>query len=198
MSSLCWALRGKDELGAYAAAFRPINPLLLLPWLLMVPMIPVLTAAVARDRGAFVNQVRSACGIALGVGACGMIAGVMLAPDLVTLLYSRPLSRGRALLRECLPLAVRCAGAGLRHHRVDGIILADGKEKLLLTIGTIALIANVVLNAVLLRHYNFTAAGFATAVTELLFLVGALIAFQVVTGRSAFTGVRYRICSPAC
>ena len=31
--------------------------------------------------------------------------------------------------------------------------------------------ANVALNVVLLRHYNFTAAGFATAVTELLFLV---------------------------
>ena len=42
------ALRGRDELGAYAAAFRPINPLLLLPWLLMVPMIPVLTATVAQ------------------------------------------------------------------------------------------------------------------------------------------------------
>ena len=50
------ALRGRDELGAYAAAFRPINPLLLLPWLLMVPMVPVLTATVARDRDTFVAR----------------------------------------------------------------------------------------------------------------------------------------------
>ena len=46
---------------------------------------------------------------------------------------------------------------------------------------------HTLLNAVLLRHYNFTAAGFATAVTEVLFLVGAMIAFQAVTGRSALT-----------
>ena len=184
---LVLALRGRDELGAYAAAFRPINPLLLLPWLLMVPMIPVLTATVARDREAFVGRVRGACGIALGVGACGMIAGVMLAPDLVTLLY-----RGRYLegALSCVN-AFRWLAVALGLVCVTTVLtasmLADGKEKLLLTIGTIALIANVVLNVVLLRHYNFTAAGFATAVTELLFLLGALIGFQVVTGRSAFT-----------
>jgi O-antigen/teichoic acid export membrane protein len=154
----------------------------------MVPMIPVLTATVARDRGAFVNQVRSACGIALGVGACGMIAGVMLAPDLVTLLY-----RGRYLegALSCVN-AFRWLAVALGLVCVTTVLtasmLADGKEKLLLTLGTIALIANIVLNVVLLRHYNFTAAGFATAVTELLFLLSALIAFRVVTGRSAITG----------
>lgn len=181
------ALRGREELGAYAAAFRPINPLLLLPWLLMVPMVPVLTATIARDRDAFASQVRSACGIALGVGACGLVAGVMLAPDLVTLLY-----RGRYLegALSCVN-AFRWLAIALGLVCVTTVLtasmLAAGREKLLLTIGTTALVVNVALNAVLLRHYNFTAAGFATAVTEMLFLVGAMIAFQVVTGRSALT-----------
>ena len=184
---LVLALRGRDELGAYAAAFRPINPLLLLPWLLMVPMIPVLTATIGRDRGAFVDQVRSACGIALGVGACGMVAGVMLAPDLVTLLYrSRylegPLSCVNAFRWLAVALGMVCVTTVL-----TASMLAAGKEKLLLAIGTAALVANVALNVLLLRTYNFTAAGFATAVTELLFLLGAVIAFQVVTGRSAIT-----------
>jgi O-antigen/teichoic acid export membrane protein len=181
------AMRGRDELGAYAAAFRPINPLLLLPWLLMVPMIPVLTATVARDRGAFVNQVRSACGIALGVGACGMIAGIMLAPDLVTLLYrGRYLEGALSCVNAFRWLAV-ALGLVCVTTTLTASMLAGGKEKLLLTIGTIALLANVVLNVVLLRHYNFTAAGFATAVTEMLFLLGAVVGFQVVTGRSAIT-----------
>jgi O-antigen/teichoic acid export membrane protein len=184
---LVLALRGKDELGAYAAAFRPINPLLLLPWLLMVPIIPVLTATVARDRDAFVDKVRSACGIALGVGACGMIAGVMLAPDLVTLLYrgrylQGPLSCVNAFRWLAVALGLVCVTTVL-----TASMLADGKEKLLLTIGTIALVANVLLSVVLLRHYNFTAAGFATAVTELLFLLGAVTAFRVLTGRSAIS-----------
>jgi hypothetical protein len=38
------------------------------------------------------------------------------------------------------------------------------------------------MNLVLLHLYNFTAAGFATAATELLFLGGALAAFQSATG----------------
>jgi len=165
---LVLALRGRDELGAYAAAFRPINPLLLLPWLLMVPMIPVLSATI-------------------GVGACGMVAGVMLAPDLVTLLYrSRylegPLSCVNAFRWLAVALGMVCVTTVL-----TASMLAAGKEKLLLAIGTAALVANVALNVLLLRTYNFTAAGFATAVTELLFLLGAVIAFQVVTGRSAIT-----------
>jgi O-antigen/teichoic acid export membrane protein len=66
-------------------------------------------------------------------------------------------------------------------------MLADRREKVLLTIGTLALVANVALNLVLLRRYNFTAAGFATAATELFYLIGAVVAFHIFTGRSALT-----------
>jgi O-antigen/teichoic acid export membrane protein len=185
------ALRGHDELGAYAAAFRPINPLLLLPWMLMVPIVPVLTATLARDREHYVRQVRSACGIAIGLGACGLVGGTVLAPDLVQLLY-----RGRYLdgALSCVN-AFRWLAVALGLVCVTTVLtasmLADKREKMLLTIGTVALIANVGLNVVLLQHYNFTAAGFATAATELLYLVGALVAFCAVTkrvpiGRNAF------------
>ncbi len=181
------ALRGRDELGAYAAAFRPINPLLLLPWLLMMPMIPVMTATIAKDRVAFVSQVRSACGIAFGVGACGMIAGVMLAPDLVTLLYHGRYLEGSLSCVDAFRWLAVALGMVCVTTVLTASMLAAGKEKLLLVIGVAALVANVVLNLVLLRTYNFTAAGFATAVTEGLFLLGAVIAFQVATGRSAIT-----------
>lgn len=181
------ALRGRDELGAYAAAFRPINPLLLLPWLLMVPMVPVLTATVTENRDTFVRQVRSASAIALGIGATGMVAGVSLAPDLVKLLY-----RGRYLTGALSTVGAFCwlaiaLGLVCVTTVLTASMLADRREKVLLGIGTAALVANVTLNVILLRRYNFTAAGFATAVTELLFFVGAAIAFYIVTRRSPFT-----------
>jgi len=66
-------------------------------------------------------------------------------------------------------------------------LLADRKEKVLLAIGTAALLVNVAINIVALHYYNFTAAGVATALTEFLYLLGALIAFQIITGRSAIT-----------
>jgi O-antigen/teichoic acid export membrane protein len=182
-----YALRGQTELGAYAAAFRPLNPLLLLPWLLMVPMIPVLTASTARDRERFVRQVRGACGLAIGLGACGLVAGAVLAPDLVQLLYrgrylTGPLACVNALRWLSLALGQVCVTTVL-----TASLLADRKEKLLLAIGTAALVVNAALNLVLLRHYNFTAAAFVTAATELLFLVGALVVFQTASGRSAIT-----------
>ena len=180
-----YALRGKEELGAYAAAFRPVNPLLLLPWLLMVPMIPVLTASAQSDRRRYAQQVRSACGLSLGIGACGMVAGVVLAPDLVQLLYrgrylSGPLSCVTAFRWLAIALGQVCVTTVL-----TASLLADRKEKQLLAIGTAALVANAAMNLLLLRHYNFTAAGFATAVTEFLFLVSALIGFYIASGTSA-------------
>jgi O-antigen/teichoic acid export membrane protein len=182
-----YALRGKDELGPYAAAFRPINPLLLLPWLLMVPMVPVLTAFAVKDRELFVRQVRQACGLAAGLGACAAVAGAVLARDLVNLLYrgrylEGPLSCVNAFRWLAVALGLVCVTTVL-----TASLLADRNEKLLLTIGTTALLVNAAMNLVLLRRYNFTAAGFATAATELLFLAGALAAFQLVTRRSALT-----------
>ncbi len=188
-----YALRGKEELGAYAAAFRPINPLLLLPWLLMVPMVPVLTALAVNDREQFVRQVRGACGLALGLGACAAVAGTLLAPDLVQLLYrgrylEGPLACVNAFRWLAIALGQVCVTTVL-----TAAMLADRKEKMLLTIGVAALVANAVMNLVLLHHYNFTAAGFATAATELLYLAGALIGFVVVTRRSplGLTSVAY-------
>jgi O-antigen/teichoic acid export membrane protein len=191
-----YALRGRDELGAYAAAFRPINPLLLLPWLLMVPLVPVLTVA-AHDRQQFVHQVREVCGFALGLGACASVAGVLLAHDLVTLLYrgrylDGPLSCVNAFRWLAVALGLVCITTVL-----TAAMLADRKEKLLLAIGTAALVINAAMNVVLLSMYNFTAAGFATAVTELLFLAGALAAFQSVTGKRALTSDCWRYLSPA-
>ena len=191
------ALRGRDELGAYAAAFRPINPLLLLPWLLMVPIVPVLTATLARDRERFIRHVRDAFSIAMGVGACGAVAGVLLAPDLVNLLYPAqylegPLSCVNAFRWLSVALGLVCATTVL-----TASMLADRREKTLLVIGIAALIANAALNVVLLRHYNFTAAGFATAATELLYLVGATGAFHAFSGRSALTWSAVLYLAPA-
>ena len=172
------ALRGRDELGAYAAAFRPINPLLLLPWLLMVPLIPVLTATAPKDAAAFVAQVRSASAIAVGIGATGVVAGVMLAPDLVHLLYRGRYLEGALSCVDAFRWLALALGLVCVTTVLTASMLAASKEKALLAIGTAALAANVALNLMLLRHYNFTAAGFATAATELLFLLAAFVTFR--------------------
>lgn len=182
-----YALRGQVELGAYAAAFRPVNPLLFLPWLLMVPMIPVLTSVATADRERFVPQVQAASNFALALGACGLVGGTLLAPQIVQLLY-----RGRYLSGavNCVD-AFRWLAAALGMVSVTTVLtaslLADHREKLLLQIGIAALLVNAAMNLVLLQRHNFTAAAFATAATELLYLLGAVVAFRFATGRSPLT-----------
>jgi O-antigen/teichoic acid export membrane protein len=188
-----YALRGQEELGAYAAAYRPINPMLTLPWLLMVPMIPVLTKLAAGNRELFVQRVRNACSLALGIGACGLVAGTILAPDLVHLLYhGRYLEGPLSCVRAFQWLAIALGQVWVTTV-LSAALLADRKEKVLLTIGACALVVNAVINMIALRYYNFTAAGVATAATELLFLIGALVAFYLATQRSplAWSAVKY-------
>jgi len=192
-----YALRGRDELGAYAAAYRPINPLLLLPWLLMVPLIPVLSATATHDLDRFVRQVRGACALALGIGSCALVAGVVLAPDMVQLLYKGnylqgPLSCVNAFVWLAIALAEVCVTTVL-----TASLLAAGKEKLLLEIGTSALVVNVGMNLVLLRRFDFTAAAIATAVTESIFLIAALIGFRMVTRCSALRWIDVGHLAPA-
>ncbi len=182
-----YALRGKDELGAYAAAFRPINPLLLLPWLLMVPLIPVLSATAAHDMKSFVRHVRGACAVALGIGLCALVAGVQLAPDLIQLLYEGRYLQGALSCIGAFRWLAIALGMVSMTTVLTASLLAARREKLLLAIGAAALLVNVALNLILLRHYNFTAAGFATAATELLFLLCTLVGFHVVTQSSALT-----------
>ena len=122
-----------------------------------------------------------------GLGACGLVAGVVLAPDLIQLLYrgrylTGPLSCVAAFEWLALALGQVCVTTVL-----TTAMLADRQEKTILAIGVSALTANVAVNMIILHFYNFTAAAFTTALSELLFLVSAVVAFQVITRRSALT-----------
>ncbi len=192
-----YALRGKDELGAYAAAFRPINPLLALPWLLMSPLIPVLSATAAQDINVFVRQVRGACAVALGIGAVTLVAGVMLAPDLVHLLYKGEYVAGPLSCVTAFRWLAIAFGMVAVTTVVTASLLAARREKQLLAIGSAALLVNAVLNLVLLRKHDFTAAAFVTATTELLFLMGALIAFRLTTRHVPLTRSSVLYLAPA-
>jgi O-antigen/teichoic acid export membrane protein len=182
-----YALRGKNELGAYAAAFRPINPLLVLPWLLMSPIVPVLSATVAEQMDDFVRLVRGACGVAIGIGTTAAVCGVMLAPDLVHLLYKGSYLQGPLSSINAFRWLAIALGMVSVTTVLTASLLALGRERSLLTIGVAALLFNAALNLTLLWRHDFTAAAFVTAATELLYLIAATLAFRLIMHRSAVT-----------
>ena len=142
-----------------------------MPWMLMVPIVPVLTATLARTatiRAAGAKRLRD----------CGRDRSTGWSADIDSPAISfNCLYRGRYLTGalSCVT-AFRWLAVALGLVCVTTVLtasmLADKREKILLSIGTAALVANVALNVVLLQRYNFTAAALATAATELLYLVG--------------------------
>jgi O-antigen/teichoic acid export membrane protein len=175
-------LRGEAQLGAYAAALRPLNPLLLLPSILMLPLLPVFSATALRNRGHLAAQVGGAAALVGGIGALGAAAGIALAPDLVQLLYGGRYLQGdlqavTAFRWLCLALCATFTAAPF-----TTALLADGRERTLLALGTLGVLVNVGGNALLLPVYGFTAAAATTAATEALVGVGAVWAFGRVGG----------------
>lgn len=168
--------RSEAELGAYAAAFRPINPLLLLPGALMAPVLPLIARLTAEDRARFGDCVRAGGSLLLGLGLIGGAAGFLLAPELLELLYG-----GRYLQADLssvgslrwLSIAFMAVFATAPFATA---LLADGGEKTLLRIACLGLVINVLGNAILLPRWGFEAAALTTATTELTVFLSIVVA----------------------
>lgn len=171
---LVWLHRPEPELGAFAAAFRPIQPVLALPWILMVPLVPTLTQIASVDRQAYKRLVRGALYLSLGIGSIGAVAGIVLAPEILEILYGEKYSGGDLSaissfrwfsLALCFAWITPALGTAL---------LVDGMEKSLLRLCASGFVFNITLNLFLLPNFGYPAAAFTTAMTELLVALGAL------------------------
>lgn len=176
-------LAGDAELGAYSAAFRPINPLLALPSLFVMPLFPMLTRA-AQDRARLSRIVRSAATLLLGIAALAAAAGVVLANDLIDLLYGGRYGDGSLDASPALAWLSLAFGIFLSTSIFSTALLADGRERLLLRFALLGLAINVVGNVILIPIWGFTAAAFVTAVTYAVVGAAALLTMiRLLAGR---------------
>ena len=158
-------LRGEQELGAYSAAFRPINPLLMLPGILTAPLLPVLSRVARHDPVRLALHVRGAASLTIGVGALAAAAGAALASDLVRLLYGGRYSTGLLDAGPAMLWLAIALGVVLSTSVFSTALLAKGREDLLLLIALLGLAINVVGNLIVLPIWGFTAAAIVTAST---------------------------------
>ncbi len=184
-------LRGETELGAYAAALRPLQPLVLLPDLLFVPLFPMFAAFAERDRARFARAIRAAAGIFAGVGAIGLTLGFLLATELLHLLYGGKYLEGELSCVEAfrwLLLGLFFAFASASHRAA---LLADHGERFLLVTNAVALSANAVANVLLLPRFGFVAAAWTNAAAQ------ALVWAALFAAARARSGARALPASPA-
>ena len=191
-------MRGEAELGAYAAAFRPINPLLLLPGTLMAPVLPVLVATAVKNLKRFREQVVNAAVLLLGIGALGAVAGILAAPELLNVLYD-----GRYLggaLNAAPAFAWLCAAffCVFATAPLGTALLAVGREGSLLRIALAGLALNVVGNLLLIPRMGFEAAALTTAATEAFVLACTAATVIRHLGRGGWALPAFAALAPAC
>jgi len=171
-----WFMRSPAEMGAYSAAFRPISPLLTLPWLLTLPLLPVLTRLAANNRPAFEEQASYLIPLSLGLGLIGAILGFGLSRDAIQLLYGDRYLAGPLSAVGTLALLSVAFTFSIVTAVITTFLLADGRERVLLRMTLIGLLVNLACNSLLLPIYGFQASAMATVATELcIFSMGILL-----------------------
>jgi O-antigen/teichoic acid export membrane protein len=163
------AFLGEAELGAYAAAWRLVSPLLLLMGALVAPLLPVL-AQRTRDRASFRAVLAPAAGIAAGIGVLGIAFVVTAGRDALRILYAKfsegPLDAGPSLVWLGLVFGAVCIGAVM----TTALLCLDG-ERRLRTLAMMALVLNAFVFAATGVRPFFHALAPALAAAAAMFLV---------------------------
>ena len=182
-------LRPADELGAFAAAFRPLTPFLFLPWLLMLPLVPFLSWLAAHRRTEFQGQVRGILHIAIGIGAIAAAASFQLAPPLMALLYGDKFSQGALSAISALRwLSVALAGAFVA-AAVSTALLADNRENQILKLSFVCLCLYVIASLALTPRLGFDGAAIATSLAATAMTLGGLAVLRGFSGAGPDWGV---------
>jgi len=172
------ALRGEAELGAYAAAFRGINPLFLLPGVLTAPLLPLFAAGLRNGDGRFHLQVTRAFTVMVGLGAVVATTGAMASEELLGLLYGDRFTQGPASSVSSLRWLSIALGCVFSTAVVGAATVASREDRAALRVAVTGLLLNTLGNLVLLPILGFEAAAMTTAATEAWVLFATLRVFS--------------------
>lgn len=164
-------LCGEEELGLYAAATRPVLPLLLVPGMLVLPLLPRIASADAATVRVLVSKVTT---LLLGIGAVGVVASLFAAEELLALIYPEARATAPATVTSLRWLGI-AFGAVFLASAPLAALTARRHERMLLRTGVVALLMNVLANLCWTPASGAGAAAAITAATELVVAGGALL-----------------------
>jgi O-antigen/teichoic acid export membrane protein len=156
-------MRPEEELGAFGAALRPLTPILMLPWLVMLPMVPLLSWLAVENRAAFIRQSQAGIDLLTGLGAVMAVATFELAEPLMAFLYGARFSEGALSAVGTLRWFALPLGASFAVAALSTILLADHREWSLLGVSAAGCVIYAVLNLLLLPDVGFVGSAIASA-----------------------------------
>ena len=157
-------LSGAEEAGVYAVAYRLLEPLTVLPAIVMSTFFPVLSAVFEQDPVRARRLVQRCAEVMLAITLPCFAVSLALADPIVSLLFGQAYDRSASVL-PILVGAFVSIGFGYLAGFLSPVLGLQWRFALYSTIGALA---NVGLNFVLIPPYGAYGSATATLITELL------------------------------
>jgi O-antigen/teichoic acid export membrane protein len=156
--------RGLAEVGVYTFAYKPIESLLFIPVTILNVSFPVLAVYHTESGERLLNATNRFYKVLFGLGWPISVGTLMLAPG-INGLFDRSHQFGPAAA------ALQVLGAGIFLMFVTNAFIAAinamDRQVLFTLAALVSLVVNVALNLVLIPHYGYLGAAWATNLTEL-------------------------------
>lgn len=168
------AMRNDQEVGWYSASQKIYQGLLAVPLVVATVLMPRLSKFYKEDVPAFHDLLMRGIKYVFFLAALVGFNGLLFSGIIITTLFGNGYLEAVAVLNIFL---LGVAFAFGTNFLVTAFIAMD-KQKFILTTSVIALILNVVLNAIFISIWGFKGAAFATIIVELLFVITMLISLK--------------------
>lgn len=157
-------IRSPDEVGLYAAAYKFIELSDLVIVAVGVSLLPTLARFVATDDPRALSLVQRAFDALVAAAAPLAVGMLAFAPEIVTLAAGEEFAEAADALRLLSPYVLFSFAAGALWR----VLLATGRDRILLRLAFMVLFSNVALNLVLIPAYGFEAAAVVAVGSEAL------------------------------
>jgi len=158
-----WAFRSTETVGYYNASYQLISFLINLAWAYSFSLLPALTRA-SVDSGDRRRLYENSVAQTFAVGLPLAVGGALLAPRIIGLVF------GAEYEPAGLPLAVLVASVPFMLFKDVGMVtlIVGGRESTVMKMTAAAVVANIVLNLLVIPRYGMVGAACTTLATEVL------------------------------
>ena len=160
--------KGIENVAVYNLAYKIHDNLVLGAAFLMGSAFPVLSRMYAKgDTGSMIIFYRKLLGITALGGMAVAITFFVLAPLVIRVLTGEQFVQfGDSV--TALKILIFATFISYLNHLTGYSLIAFGKQKIILFVGTVALVFNVIANMIFIPNYSWTAAATVTVFTELI------------------------------
>lgn len=169
---LVFQIAGATEAGYYGSVYHVLEQAHFLPTTVLTTLAPIIAASWAVDRERMARAVWQGAELLAIASLGGLAVAIVAADPLVTLVFGEdfaPAAPALPVLAGAFVLV--CFG-----YLTSNVLLVIGRQKRLVVVSVLALIANLGANVILIPRYGFMGAAWTTLLTELV-VVGASVVF---------------------